>query len=50
MLTQKWETADKYLSGNVRVKLEIAQLHNENGANKKYTENIEALKAAAKTT
>ncbi len=46
-LTQKWETADKYLSGNVRVKLEIAQLHNENGANKgKYTENIEALKAA----
>lgn len=45
-MTKKWETADRYLSGNVRTKLELAILHNENGAEKgKYAENIEALKA-----
>lgn len=38
-----WETADEYLSGNVRRKLKVAQLHAEKEP-EKYLGNVEALK------
>lgn len=42
--TGRWETADRYLSGNVRVKLEVAKIFNSNGSNQgRYFENIAAL-------
>lgn len=40
--TQGWETADEYLSGNVREKLRIAEKTSENDTS--YKSNVEALK------
>ena len=40
-LTEKWETSDEYLSGNVRVKLEVAKQFAEN--QDRYQVNVQAL-------
>ena len=40
-ITDKWETADEYLSGNVRDKLETAKTYAEN--HPEYTVNVQAL-------
>ena len=40
-VTDKWETADEYLSGNVRDKLETAKIYAEN--HPEYTVNVQAL-------
>ena len=40
-VTDKWETADEYLSGNVRDKLETAKTYAEN--HPEYTVNVQAL-------
>ena len=40
-VTEQWEMADEYLSGNVREKLEVAKLFAEK--NPKYTLNVQAL-------
>ncbi len=40
-VTDKWETADEYLSGNVRDKLETAKVYAEN--HPEYTVNVQAL-------
>ena len=40
-LTEKWETSDEYLSGNVRVKLEVAKQFAEN--HDRYQVNVQAL-------
>ena len=40
-VTDKWETADEYLSGNVRNKLETAKIYAEN--HPEYTVNVQAL-------
>jgi len=40
-VTDKWETADEYLSGNVRDKLETAKIYAENHS--EYTVNVQAL-------
>ncbi|WP_300810598.1 DUF3849 domain-containing protein [uncultured Acetatifactor sp.] len=40
-VTDKWETADEYLSGNVRDKLETAKAYAEN--HPEYTVNVQAL-------
>ncbi|MBD5532852.1 MAG: DUF3849 domain-containing protein [Lachnospiraceae bacterium] len=40
-LTDKWETADEYLSGNVRDKLETAKVYAEN--HPEYNVNVQAL-------
>jgi len=40
-VTEKWETADEYLSGNVREKLQIAKVFAEN--NPEYAINVSAL-------
>ena len=41
-LTDAWETADEYLSGNVREKLEVAATYEEN--HPEYAVNVQALK------
>ena len=43
-VTDGWETADEYLSGNVRGKLETAEIYAEN--HPEYAINVQALKAA----
>ena len=43
-VTDGWETADEYLSGNVRGKLETAKVYAEN--HPEYAINVQALKAA----
>ncbi len=40
-LTEKWETSDEYLSGNVRIKLEVAKQFAEN--HDRYQVNVQAL-------
>mgnify|MGYP000485409217 FL=1 len=40
-LTEKWETSDEYLSGNVRVKLEVAKQFAEN--HDRYQVNVQVL-------
>lgn len=40
-MTEKWETSDEYLSGNVRVKLEVAKQFAEN--QDRYQVNVQAL-------
>lgn len=40
-LTDKWETADEYLSGNVRDKLETAKVYAE--SHPEYAVNVQAL-------
>lgn len=40
-VTDKWETADEYLSGNVRDKLETAKVYAEN--HPEYAVNVQAL-------
>jgi N12 class adenine-specific DNA methylase len=45
--TQKWETADAYLSGPVRTKLALAIAASETDA--RYSRNVEALQAAQPT-
>ena len=40
-VTDKWETADEYLSGNVRDKLETAKVYAQN--HPEYTVNVQAL-------
>lgn len=42
-LTDEWETADEYLSGNIREKLKIASTYAEN--HPEYAINVQALKA-----
>ena len=42
-LTDEWETADEYLSGNIREKLKIASTYVEN--HPEYAINVQALKA-----
>ena len=42
-LTDEWETADEYLSGNIREKLKIASTYAEN--HPEYVINVQALKA-----
>lgn len=45
--TQKWETAEEYLSGNIALKLQVAEIAVENVADgKKYMTNVDALKKA----
>lgn len=44
-VTQEWETADSYLSGNVREKLRIAENFLE--STPEYKRNVEALKACS---
>jgi len=45
-VTDKWETADEYLSGNVRNKLEVAKQYNDMPEYKdKFVLNIEALQS-----
>ena len=43
-LEQKWQTADEYLSGNVRAKLRVAQTAAESDSS--FAVNVEALQAA----
>ena len=40
-LTEKWETSDEYLSGDVRIKLEVAKQFAEN--HDRYQVNVQAL-------
>ena len=42
-LTDEWETADEYLSGNIREKLKVASTYAEN--HPEYAINVQALKA-----
>ena len=42
-MTDEWETADEYLSGNIREKLKIASTYAEN--HPEYAINVQALKA-----
>ena len=46
-LTEKWETSDEYLSGNVRVKLEVAKQFAEN--QERYQVNVQALEKVQPT-